>query len=96
MSVSSFLFFYVYSFFYLYYFSDSTDKWYHTVFVFDLFHQAYYSLDSSTLMQMAEFHSFLWRSSIPLCVGEWVGVWVVVVMERTLFSYDFLPELSIH
>ena len=48
----------------------STCKWYHVMFVSlsDLLHLVTVSLGPCMLLQMALFHSFLWLSSIPLCV----------------------------
>ena len=52
----------------LYYFSDSTCKWY-TEFVFIWLTSLCILLSRFTyLLQMAVFHSFLWWNNIPLCV----------------------------
>ena len=68
---------------YLYYFLDSTNKWYHIVFVF-LWLSLSTIFSPSTLIIimasiiMALFHCFLWLSNIPLCVRVCVCVCVCV------------------
>ena len=46
------------------------------VFVFDLFHLAWYPSGPSILIQMTKFHSFLWLRNIPLYICIYTPFWV--------------------
>ena len=47
----------------------------------DLFHLAEYPLGPSMLLQMAEFHSFLWLSSIPLYISTMFSLSIHLLMD---------------
>ena len=80
-------------------FLDSTDKWYHIVFVF-LFltlltlHNAL-KVHPSRLSQMAEFSTLLWLKYIPLCVYTHVCIYLYVRVCKYIFFNIFFFHSSI-
>ena len=62
---------------------DSRYKWYHMVFVFLFLTSLGMRVSSSSmLLQMALYCSFLWLSSIPLCV--WVCVYHIILIKSSV------------
>ena len=77
-------------------FLDFVCKWYHTVFVFDLFHLAWCPPNPSMLLQTIKFHSFLYDRVVFLCkyisTGASQAVLVVKNLPANAGDISSIPE----
>ena len=58
----------------------------------DLIHLVMISLIASMLLQMALFYSFLWLSSIPLCVCIYIYIYIYTYTHHILFIHSSVNE----
>ena len=60
------------------------------VFLFLVYFTLYESLGPSTSLQMAQFHSFLWQSNIPLYICTTSSLFIPLLMDIQIASMSWL------